>query len=229
MISSRSREARIKRDVRDTKLRDGRRKPQRNDHRYDRHDRRDDYRDRRGNDRSQYDDGIRNRDRDHGRRVNLASANFDDRRVPQGNLRSTRNTNFYDSTSDGSASEWASDYGSESGSDYMDVGVEANHPRAHPGQLEPIRPYQSPTSQRNKSVDRRDRSDRREREDHSRERRSYGPCGACGGQGHDAHFSRRRCKFCKQVHDVGRCELFTQFEQLTKFVKNTVDKALVPT
>ena len=110
----------------------------------------------------------------------------------------------------------------------MDVGVEVNHPRTHQGQLEPIRPYQSQTSQRNKSVDRRDRSDRREREDHSREHRSYGHCGACGGQGHDAHFCRRRCKFCKQVHDVGRCELFTQFEQLTKFVKNTVDKALVP-
>ena len=71
VISGRSRDVRTKRDVRDTKLRDSRREPRRDDYRYDRHDRRDDYRDRRGNDRSRYDDGRRNRDSDHGRRVNL--------------------------------------------------------------------------------------------------------------------------------------------------------------
>ncbi|OWY93437.1 Eukaryotic/viral aspartic protease [Phytophthora megakarya] len=32
-------------------------------------------------------------------------------------------------------------------------------------------------------------------------RRQYGPCGACGDMSHSTHFCRRRCKFCKQVHE----------------------------
>ncbi|POM70468.1 Hypothetical protein PHPALM_13087, partial [Phytophthora palmivora] len=43
--------------------------------------------------------------------------------------------------------------------------------------------------------------------------------------GHSAHFCRRRCKFCKQVHEVGQCELFRRYEKLASFVKNNVDKS----
>ncbi|POM81332.1 Hypothetical protein PHPALM_716 [Phytophthora palmivora] len=46
--------------------------------------------------------------------------------------------------------------------------------------------------------------------------------------GHSAHFCRRRCKFCKQVHEVGQCELFRRYEKLASFVKNNVDKSKVP-
>ncbi|POM67578.1 LOW QUALITY PROTEIN: Hypothetical protein PHPALM_16395, partial [Phytophthora palmivora] len=41
--------------------------------------------------------------------------------------------------------------------------------------------------------------------------------------GHSAHFCRRRCKFCKQVHEVGQCELFRRYEKLASFVKNNVE------
>ncbi|POM78055.1 Hypothetical protein PHPALM_4465 [Phytophthora palmivora] len=46
--------------------------------------------------------------------------------------------------------------------------------------------------------------------------------------GHSAHFCRRRCKFCKQVHEVGQCELFRRYEKLASFVKNNADKAKLP-
>ncbi|OWY99747.1 hypothetical protein PHMEG_00029205 [Phytophthora megakarya] len=52
-------------------------------------------------------------------------------------------------------------------------------------------------------------------------RRQYGPCGACGDMSHSTHFCRRRCKFCKQVHEPGRCEVF---QELTKLVRTKVDK-----
>ncbi|ETP43733.1 hypothetical protein F442_09583 [Phytophthora nicotianae P10297] len=39
----------------------------------------------------------------------------------------------------------------------------------------------------------------------------YGPCAACRGMSHSAHYCNKRCKFCKQVHDVGQCELFRNF------------------
>ncbi|KAG3113982.1 hypothetical protein PI124_g17483 [Phytophthora idaei] len=73
--------------------------------------------------------------------------------------------------------------------------------------------------------DRRDQSNRR---DGSRDRPPYGPCAACGGAGHSAHYCHRRCKFCKQVHEVGQCELFRRYEKLAALVKNTVDKSNVP-
>ena len=44
----------------------------------------------------------------------------------------------------------------------------------------------------------------------------------------DARSSRRRCKFWKQVRDVGRFELFKRFEKLDNFVKTSVDKYTVP-
>ncbi|POM80690.1 Hypothetical protein PHPALM_1444 [Phytophthora palmivora] len=68
----------------------------------------------------------------------------------------------------------------------------------------------------------------RDHRDTSRERQQYGPCAACGGIGHSAHFRWRRCKFCKQVHEVGQCELFRRYEKLASFVKNNVDKSKVP-
>ena len=46
--------------------------------------------------------------------------------------------------------------------------------------------------------------------------------------GHEAHVCRRQCKFCKQVHESDRCELFALLEKLTKFVRTTVVKSLVP-
>ncbi|OWY93293.1 hypothetical protein PHMEG_00037364, partial [Phytophthora megakarya] len=52
-------------------------------------------------------------------------------------------------------------------------------------------------------------------------RRQYGPCGACGDMSHSTQFWRRRCKFCKQVHEPGRCEVF---QELTKLVRTKVDK-----
>ena len=76
--------------------------------------------------------------------------------------------------------------------------------------------------------DQRDQVNQLHRQDHSRERRQWGPCGACGAAGHDAHFCRCRCKFCKKVHDTGRCELLAEFERLTKFVKSSIDRTTVP-
>ncbi|POM66459.1 LOW QUALITY PROTEIN: Hypothetical protein PHPALM_17677 [Phytophthora palmivora] len=34
--------------------------------------------------------------------------------------------------------------------------------------------------------------------------------------------------FCKQVHEIGQCELFRRYEKLASFVKNNVDKSKVP-
>ena len=77
-------------------------------------------------------------------------------------------------------------------------------------------------------LDPRDQANRRHPPDHSRERRTWGPCGAGGAAGNDAHFCRRHCKLDKQVHEFGRCELFTEFERLTKFVKSSIDRTTVP-
>ncbi|OWY91318.1 hypothetical protein PHMEG_00040146 [Phytophthora megakarya] len=38
---------------------------------------------------------------------------------------------------------------------------------------------------------------------------------------HSTHFCRRRCKFCKQIHEPGRREVF---QELTKLVRTNVDK-----
>ncbi|OWZ10835.1 hypothetical protein PHMEG_00016240 [Phytophthora megakarya] len=38
---------------------------------------------------------------------------------------------------------------------------------------------------------------------------------------HSTHCRRRRSKFCKQVHDPGRCEVF---QELTELVRTNVDK-----
>ncbi|EGZ26803.1 hypothetical protein PHYSODRAFT_255248 [Phytophthora sojae] len=51
---------------------------------------------------------------------------------------------------------------------------------------------------------------------------------ACGGANHSVHYCRRRCKFCKQLHDVGQCELFQRYEKLAAIVKSNVDKSKLP-
>ncbi|KAE8908001.1 hypothetical protein PF003_g7958 [Phytophthora fragariae] len=179
--------------------------------------RRDDQRDRRDDHR-----GRRNDDRE--RRVTLADASVEDLRAALDERRTSHEINFYDSSSEGSGRDAADELSSDSGSDYIDAGVTAESKRrAYRGGSSGARHNSAPQSP--------GRSDSRGyplRRDESGERRRYGPCGACGADGHDAHFCRRRCKFCKQVHDAGICELFQRFEKLTKFVKSSVDKSLVP-
>ncbi|GMF33098.1 unnamed protein product [Phytophthora fragariaefolia] len=81
------------------------------------------------------------------------------------------------------------------------------------------------TSRASRFTDRRDNYGRR---GNSSERPQYGPCAACGGQGHSVHFCHKRCKFCQQVHDVGRCELFQRYERLANFVAENVDESKLP-
>ncbi|KAE8965429.1 hypothetical protein PR002_g28680 [Phytophthora rubi] len=162
--------------------------------------RRDDQRDRREDRR-----GRRSEDRD--RRVTLADASVEDLRAALDERRASHETNVYDSSSDGSD---------------RDAAAESKRPSYRGG---------SSSTRQNSAPRSPGRADSRgypPRRDESGERRRYGPCGACGADGHDAHFCRRRCKFCKQLHDVGSCELFQRFEKLTKFVKSSVDKSLVP-
>ncbi|ETP03562.1 hypothetical protein F441_19492 [Phytophthora nicotianae CJ01A1] len=64
-------------------------------------------------------------------------------------------------------------------------------------------------------------------QDHNR-RPQYGPCASCGGMSHSAHYCNKRCKFCKQVHDVGQCELFHNFQDLAKFVRTKGTKEELP-
>ncbi|OWZ08206.1 LOW QUALITY PROTEIN: hypothetical protein PHMEG_00019287 [Phytophthora megakarya] len=53
------------------------------------------------------------------------------------------------------------------------------------------------------------------------QRPSHGPCAACGGQNHSTHYCFRRCRFCQQVHDFGKCEAF---DELAKILRTNVDK-----
>ncbi|OWY93738.1 hypothetical protein PHMEG_00036755 [Phytophthora megakarya] len=52
-------------------------------------------------------------------------------------------------------------------------------------------------------------------------RQQYGPCAACGGLTHSVHYCYKRCKMCKQVHDVGKCEAFNE---LASLLRSKVDK-----
>ncbi|KAJ8524104.1 hypothetical protein ON010_g17014 [Phytophthora cinnamomi] len=80
------------------------------------------------------------------------------------------------------------------------------------------------TERTGRPAERRDYDGRRD----SRGRPPYGLCASCGGANHSVHFCRRRCKFCKQIHDAGQCELFQRYEKLASFVKANVDKSKVP-
>ncbi|KAE8964794.1 hypothetical protein PR001_g28593 [Phytophthora rubi] len=185
----------------------------------------DGYRDRRRDDqRDRREDRRGRRSEDRERRVTLADASVEDLRAALDERRASHETNFYDSFSEGSDKDAAAEASSDSGSDYIDAGAAAESKRpSYRGGSSGARQNSAPRSP--------GRSESRgypPRRDESGERRRYGPCGACGADGHDAHFCRRRCKFCKQVHDAGSCELFQRFEKLTKFVKSSVDKSLVP-
>ncbi|POM63156.1 LOW QUALITY PROTEIN: hypothetical protein PHPALM_27582 [Phytophthora palmivora] len=104
---------------------------------------------------------------------------------------------------------------SKDGTDYVDAGFTSDRGDSARTPRNSARPFRGPT-------------EGRDRRDISRERQQYGPCAACGGMGHSAHFCRKRCKFCKQIHEVGQCELFRRYEKLAFFVKNNVDKSKVP-
>ncbi|KAE9059737.1 hypothetical protein PF010_g30503 [Phytophthora fragariae] len=175
--------------------------------------RRDDQRDRR-------EDRRERRSEDRERRVTLADASVEDLRAALDERRASHETNFYDSSSDGSDRDAAAESSSESGSDYIDAGVTAESKRpSYRGSSSSTRQNSAP-----RSPGRTDSRGYPPRRDESSERRRYGPCGACGADGYDAHFCRRRCKFCKQVHDVGSCELFQRFEKLS--CRNTLKISL---
>ena len=116
----------------------------------------------------------------------------------------------------------------------MEVGREVNRVTLLTERGEPVR--SGPRSMSRAGVpadqsgrkDQRDQVNHRHRQDHTIERRPSCPCGSCGAAVHDAHFCRRRCKFCKQVHDAGRCKLFTEFERLINFFKSSIDRTTVP-
>ncbi|POM61378.1 hypothetical protein PHPALM_29614 [Phytophthora palmivora] len=129
----------------------------------------------------------------------------------------SRDVELYDSEdSDGySAHGQNEDAESEDDTDYVDAGFTSDRSDSARTPRSSARSFRGPT-------------EGRDRRDTSRERQQYGPCAACGGMGHSAHFCRRHCKFCKQVHEVGQCELFRRYEKLASFVKNNVDKSKVP-
>ncbi|GMF62302.1 unnamed protein product [Phytophthora fragariaefolia] len=123
----------------------------------------------------------------------------------------------------------------ESDHDYIDAGLadeksrsgnaredsartQRNSVRQQPNSASHWNPVNPPPDRRSRVGRSGDRQDNYGRRGDSRERPQYGPCVACGGQGHSVHFCRKRCKFCQQVHDVGRCELFQRYERLANFV-----------
>ncbi|GMF52074.1 unnamed protein product [Phytophthora fragariaefolia] len=134
----------------------------------------------------------------------------------------------------------------ESDHDYIDAGLadeksrsgnaredssrtQRNSARQQPNSAGHWNPVNPPPDRRSRVSRSSDRQDNYGRRGDSRERPQYGPCAACGGQGHSVHFCRKRCKFCQQVHDVGRCELFQRYERLANFVTQNVDKSKLPT
>ena len=104
-------------------------------------DRRNDRRLNQGDDRHVPSGWNNNRAYDHSRRVTLASVSMEDLRTALDEPRGSRKTNLYDSSSDGSAREYLSDYGPNSYSDLMKAGAEVSqipnladrqdHPRSH--------------------------------------------------------------------------------------------------
>ncbi|EGZ29606.1 hypothetical protein PHYSODRAFT_469588 [Phytophthora sojae] len=129
-----------------------------------------------------------------------------------------------DAASDqGSDDSWYSDEGghdgySSDGSDhYVAAANESERRAAADGTYarSDNRPSRRDQSGREPSWDNRYQS----RDGRDNQRHQYGPCAACGGLSHSAHFWS--CKLCKQVHDAGRCEVF---QELTKLVRNKVDK-----
>ncbi|KAI9982803.1 hypothetical protein PInf_008818 [Phytophthora infestans] len=85
-------------------------------------------------------------------------------------------------------------------------------------------------NQDRRSGDRGFNQDQRGRRDFNRDNRrpQCGPCAVCGGMSHSAHYCNKRCKFCKQLHDAGQCELFRNFQDLAKFVRTKGTKEELP-
>ncbi|KAG3142681.1 hypothetical protein PI126_g14946 [Phytophthora idaei] len=85
-------------------------------------------------------------------------------------------------------------------------------------------------NQDRRGSDRSFSQDSRGRRDFNRDSRrpQYGPCAVCGGMSHSAHYCNKRCMFCKQAHDAGECEVFPNFQDLAKFVRNKGTKEGLP-
>ncbi|KAE8972726.1 hypothetical protein PR002_g26424 [Phytophthora rubi] len=194
--------------------------------------RRDDRRESRRDDRRDLrrDDRRSRRDDSRDRRVAVAEASVDDLYHGVDSRQPSRRINALGSSSSASSSSEYSDSESDQDQNYVDAGAGSERTSGPSNSAERRRDDRS--SRRDDSAERQ----RRGRRDDSREGRSfdrrgsrgdsgerprYGPCAACGGANHSAHF-------CKQVHDVGRCEMFQRFEKLTKFVRTSVDKSTVP-
>ncbi|EGZ29320.1 hypothetical protein PHYSODRAFT_474393 [Phytophthora sojae] len=190
LIGSRSRDAKRTDSPRHSEAR--RSEPRRDDRRDDRRSRRDDGRDRR-----------------------LATALLEDGPYELAERRqSNRRSNPYDSDSDQSDGSQPSysDSAADSEDDYIDTGFTSDRDCRSGGRgnsagtpwSDHRRGQPSSADRASRGYDRRDQTGRRS---DSRERPSYGPCAACGGANHSVHYCRRRCKFCKQLHDVGQCSM----------------------
>ena len=146
-------------------------------------------------------------------------------------MRLRQHADQYESQDEESDYDHSNDYESDPDTDYMEVGREVNRMTVPTERSKRVRSGLNSMCREGVPADyvarfdQRDQVNQRHRQDHSRERRQWGPCGAAG---YDARFCRRRCNFCKQVHDAGRFELFTELERLTKFVKSSIDRTTVP-
>ncbi|KAE9278376.1 hypothetical protein PF008_g28632 [Phytophthora fragariae] len=197
----------------------------------DRHEtRRDDQRDPRRDDRRS------RRDDSRDRRVAMAEASVDDLYHGVDSRQSSRRINALESSSSvGSSSEY-SDSESDQDQNYVDAAAGSERRTDQATRRNVAEMTVRPAVMIPPSVNAMVAEMIRVREGHSTdaaadvtgERPRYGPCAACGGANHSAHFCNHRCKFCKQVHDVGRCEVFQRLEKLTKFVRTSVDKSTVP-
>ena len=167
-------------------------------------------------------------ERDNSRRITLASATTDDLRAAVDELRFGQRADQYMSLDDQSDDDHSIDYESDPDTDYMEVGREVNRATLPTERGEPVR--SGPNSMSRAEVpadhsgraDKRDQGNQRHRQDHLIKIRPGVPVVRVVQQATTLIFCRRRCKFCKQVHNSGRCELLTEFEILLKFVKSLV-------
>jgi hypothetical protein len=135
-----------------------------------------------GDDRQERASWSDNRDYDYGRLVAL-SASTEDLRAALDERRVSRNTNLYDSSSDGSAQKYQSDYDSDSDSDWMEAGADVSQHRNPNGRQEHQRNNMPPVKRSDKTNSRHVRTYRRDRTDSSRERRMTDRAGRVAQQG----------------------------------------------
>ncbi|GMF62253.1 unnamed protein product [Phytophthora fragariaefolia] len=191
------------------------------------------------------DDRRSRRDDNRERRVTVADATVDDLYRGGAPRQLSRRSHSRDSSSSASAYGVGGDSGSDSDYswNYVDAGAVSDRSAGNSDSATGRRDSRDNRPARRDYRSERQRPDHRDRRDDNRERRPYdrrerrgdsaerprcGPCAACGSSWHSAHFCNRRCKFCQQVHDAGRCEMFQRLETLTKFVCTSVDKSAVP-